>query len=60
MYVAKEELQEWVNVVKDMTRENFKWLIRYTRIHVSRLEELIPMITATNAHKAKIDKGKSK
>ena len=40
--MAKEDLKECVNIVKDMVREHSKWLIRYTSIHVSRREELIP------------------
>ena len=59
VHMAKEELQEQVNAVKDMAREHSKWLIRYTNVHVSRLEELISTIVAANAHKAKLDKEKN-
>ena len=56
--MATKELQEQINTVKDIAKEDYKWLIRYKTIHGGRLEELIPVIAATNAHKARMDKGK--
>ena len=58
--MAIEELQELLNIVKNMARVHSKWLIRYTTIHMGRLDELILVMTATNAHKVRSDKGKSK
>ena len=43
---------------QNLTRENSKWLLRYTIVHVHRHEELIPIIVATKAYMVKSEKGK--
>ena len=56
--MAKEELPNQLNYVKELAREHSKWLLMYTNIHVSRHEELIPIIVAAKAYRAKEEKGK--
>lgn len=56
--MAMEELQDRLSTVKDLTRENSKWLLRYTNVHVSRHEELIPIIFFPKAYREKAKKGK--
>ena len=56
IHVAMEELQDKLNVVKELAREHSKWLLRYTNILVPKHEELIPIIVATKAYRAKAGK----
>ena len=58
MYVATTELASQLNFVKELAREHSRWLLRFTNVHVSSNEELIPIIIAARAHKAKMEKGK--
>lgn len=58
VHVAMEEIQDHLNVVKDLARENSKWLLRYTNVHVHRNEELIPIIFITKAYRGKSEKRK--
>ena len=56
--MAKEELPNQLNVIKELAREHSKWLLRYTNVHVSRHEELILIMVAAKAYRAKTEKGK--
>lgn len=58
VHVAKEEMQEQLNAIKDLAREHSKWLLRYTNVHVHRHEKFIPIIVASKVYKAKLEKGK--
>ena len=58
IHMAMEELPNQLNVVKELAREHSKWLLRYTNIHVPKHKELIPIIVATKAYRAKAEKGK--
>ena len=58
VHMAMEELQDQLGVVKDLAREHFKWLLRYTNVHVHKHEELIPIIVAAKAYREKAEKGK--
>ena len=60
IHVVAKELQEWLDIVKDTTKEKYKWIIRYTTIYMGRLEGIIPIMVAANAHKVRMDKGKRK
>ena len=56
--MVMEELPNQLNDVKELARENSKWILRYTNIHVPNHEELIPIIVVDKAYRAKIEKGK--
>ena len=58
VHVAVEEVTSQLNEVKELTLENSRWLLRFTNIHVPSHEELIPIIVATKAYRAKTEKGK--
>ncbi len=58
IHVAKEELPNQLNVVKELDREHSKWLLRYTNIHVPRHEELILIIVVAEVYRAKAKKRK--
>jgi len=52
-----EEIQDQLNVVKDLAKEHSKYLLRYTNVHVHRHEELIPIIVTAKAYSEKLEKG---
>ena len=56
--VAVEELSNQLNDVKELAREHSKWLLRFNNIHMPNHEELIPIIVAAKAYRAKTEKGK--
>ena len=56
--MAMEELLDELNIMKELTREHSKWLLRYTKIHVPRHEELMPIIIVAKAYRKKVEKGK--
>ena len=58
IHVVMEDLLDQLNVVKEWVRENSKWLLRYTNIHVPRHEQLIPIIVVAKAYRAKNGKGR--
>ena len=58
IHVAMEELQDKLNVIKDLAREHSRWLLRYTNVHVQRHEELILIIVSVKAYREKAKKGK--
>jgi hypothetical protein len=58
IHVVTEELIGQVNSIKELAREHSRWLLRFTNVHLSSNEELIPIIVAARAYKAKIEKGK--
>ena len=58
VHMVMEELQDWLDTVKDLAREHSKWLLRYTNVHVHKHEELIPIIVAAKAYREKAEKGK--
>lgn len=57
--MAIEEMQEKLNVIKDLARKHSKWLLRYTNVHVHRHEELMSIIFAAKTHREKSKKGKN-
>lgn len=57
--MVAEELTGQVNSVKELAQEHSRWLLRFTNVHVSSNEELIPIIVAARAYKKKIEKGKN-
>ena len=58
MYVAAEEVTSQLKEMKELVLEHSKWLLRFTNVHVPNHEELIPIIVAVKAYRAKIEKGK--
>ena len=58
IHVATEEFTSQLNAVKELAREHSKWLLRFTNVHVPNHEELIPIIVAAKAYRAKTEKGK--
>ena len=58
IHVAATELTSQLNSLKELAREHSRWLLRFTNVHVSSNEELIPIIVAARAHKVKMEKGK--
>ena len=42
IHVAMEEIENKLNVVKELAREHSNWVLRYTNIHVPKNEELNP------------------
>ena len=58
VHVAGEELTSQLNEVKELARENSKWILRFTNVHLPSHEELIPIIVAAKACRAKTIKGK--
>lgn len=58
IHVATTELTSQLNSVKELAREHSRWLLRFTNVHVSSNKELIPIIVAARAHRAKMEKGK--
>ena len=58
IHVVATELTSQLNSVKELAQENSRWLLRFTNVHLSSNEELIPIIVAARAYKAKIEKGK--
>jgi len=58
IHVAATELTNQLNSIKELALEHSRWLLRFTNVHVSRNEELIPIIVAARAYRAKIEKGK--
>ena len=58
MYVDAEEVAGQQNEAKELTLEHARWLLRFTNVHIPSHEELIPIMAATKAYRAKIEKGK--
>lgn len=58
IHVAAEELTSQLDAVKELAREHSRWLLRFTNVHVPNHEELIPIIDAAKAYRAKTEKGK--
>ena len=58
VYVAAEEAANQQNEAKELTQEHARWLLRFTNVHVPSHDELIPIIAAAKAYRAKIEKGK--
>ena len=58
VHVATKEVTSQLNEVKELTLEHSRWLLRFTNVHVPNHEELIPIIVATKAYRAKTEKGK--
>ena len=58
MYVAVEEAANQHNQAKELTQEHARWLLRFTNVHVPSYDELIPIIVAAKAYRAKTKKGK--
>ena len=58
IHVAAKKLTSQLNSFKELAQEHSRWLLRFTNVHVSRNEELIPIIVAARAHRAKMEKGK--
>lgn len=58
IHVAATELIGQLNSVKELAQEHSRWLSRFTNVHVSSNEELIPIIVAGRAYREKIEKGK--
>ena len=56
--MAAEEAANQQNHAKEMTQEHARWLLRFTDVHVPSHNDLIPIIAAAKAYKAKIEKGK--
>ena len=54
-----EELPQQLNSMKELAKENSKWLLRYTNIHMPKHEELIPIIVADKTHRTKAEKGEN-
>ena len=58
IHVVAMELTGQLNFVKELAQEHSRWLLRFTNVHVSSNEEIIPIIVAARAYRAKIEKGK--
>lgn len=58
VHVAIEELTSRLNLVKELARENSKWILRFTNVHVPNHKELIPIIFVVKAYREKPKKGK--
>ena len=58
MHVTAKEVTSQLNEVKELTLEHSRWLLRFTNIYVPSHEELIPIIVAAKAYRAKTKKGK--
>ena len=58
VYVAAEEAANQQNEAKELTQEHARWLLRFTNVHVPSHNELIPIIAAAKAYRAKTEKGK--
>ena len=54
--VTIEEIQEWLDAIKELARKLSKWLIRYTTIHIIRYEEIILIIIAAKSYKVELEK----
>ena len=53
VYVAAEEATNQQNEAKELTLEHARWLLRFTNIHVPSHEELIPILVAAKAYRAR-------
>ena len=58
VHVVVDELTGQLNEVKELARENSKWLLRFTNVHVPNHEELISIIFFAKEYREKIEKGK--
>ena len=58
VYVTAEEVTSQQNEAKELTLEHARWLLRFTNVHVPSHEELIPIMAAAKAYRAKTEKGK--
>ena len=58
VYMAAEEAANQKNQAKELTQEHARWLLRFTNVHVPNHNDLIPIIAAAKAYKAKTEKGK--
>ena len=55
--MAAEEVANQQNQAKELTQEHARWLLRFTNGHVPNHNDLIPIIAAAKAYKAKTEKG---
>ena len=58
VHIVATELTGQLNFVKELAREHSRWLLRFKNVHMSSNEEIIPIIVAARAYRAKIKKGK--
>ena len=58
IHVAAEEVTSHLNGVKELALEHSRWILRFTNVHVPNHEELIPIIVAAKAYRAKTEKAK--
>ena len=58
VHVVAEEAVNQQNQAKELTQEHARWLLRFTNVHVPSYDELIPIIAAAKAYRAKTEKGK--
>ena len=59
--MVAEEVAGQQNEAKELTLEHARharWLLRFTNVHVPSHEELIPIMAAAKAYRAKTEKGK--
>ena len=56
--MAAEEATNQQNEAKELTQEHARWLLRFTNVHVPSHDELILIIAAAKAYRAKTEKGK--
>ena len=58
VHVAAEEVTSQQSEAKELTLEHSRWLLRFTNVHVPSHDELIPIMAAAKAYRAKTEKGK--
>ena len=58
VHVVAEEVTSQQSEAKELTLEHSRWLLRFTNVHVPSHDELIPIMAAAKAYRAKIEKGK--
>ena len=56
--VAMGELPKQLNLVRELSKEHSKCLLRYKNVYVPKHEELIPIFLAAKAHQENMEKGK--
>ena len=58
VHVVAEKVTSQLNKVKEITLDHSRWLMKFTHVRVPSHEELIPIIVAAKAYRAKTEKGK--
>ena len=58
VHVVAEEVTSRQSEAKELTLEHSRWILRFTNVHVPSHDELIPIMAAAKAYRAKTEKGK--